>query len=83
MPNLTIRSIDRRILERLAQQAKERGESLNAYVKDALARIAGFDPGSTIHTELNHLAGTWTPEDEREFLASIEPLDRIDEDRWK
>jgi hypothetical protein len=83
MANLTIKKIDRRILERLSLQAKKRGRSLNAYVKDALARVAGLEPGLKTYTDLSHLAGTWTPEEENEFLASIQPLSAIDAEMWK
>jgi len=32
---------------------------------------------------LDHLAGTWTEADEREFADAIAPLERVDSDLWK
>ena len=83
MANLTIKKIDPRVLKRLSQQAKKSRQSLNAYLKDQLASLVGLKPGAKTYSDLSHLAGTWTREEEKEFLASIQPLSEIDEDLWR
>jgi hypothetical protein len=83
MANITIKKIDPRVLQRLSQQAKKSHQSLNAYLKDQLAGLVGLQWGTKAYSDLSHLAGTWTPEEEKEFLESIQPLSAIDEDLWK
>ena len=83
LANLTIKKIDPRVLKRLSQQAKKVGESLNAYVKDQLSALVGLKAGVKTYSDLSHLAGTWTREEEKEFLAAIQPLSEIDDELWK
>jgi antitoxin FitA len=42
MPDVLVRGLSRRIVERLKSQAKRKGRSLQAEVKDILERSAGF-----------------------------------------
>jgi hypothetical protein len=83
MANITIKKIDPRVLKRLAEQAKKRRLSLNAYLKEQLAGLVALKPGAKTYSDLSHLAGTWTLEEEKEFLTGIQPLSEIDEDLWK
>lgn len=41
------------------------------------------EPTTTIGHSLDHLFGSWTPEEEAEFLESIQVFERIDESFWK
>ncbi len=36
-----------------------------------------------IYHDLDYLAGTWTEEDDREFLQATEDFNKIDEELWK
>jgi len=36
-----------------------------------------------VYHDLDYLAGTWTEEDDREFLQAAEDFDKIDEELWK
>jgi hypothetical protein len=83
MANLTIKKIDPRVLKRLAEQARKQKKSLNAYLKERLADLVALKPGVKRYTDLSQLAGTWSREEEKEFLASIQPLSEIDEELWK
>jgi plasmid stability protein len=83
MPSLTIKQLDQRLLERLREQASRRDLSLNAFVRQILARAVGYDTGAQVHSDLSDLAGTWSDRDEQEFLESIRPLREIDESLWR
>ena len=71
------------LLKKLSEQAKKSGKSLNAYVKDKLASLVGLKPGAKTYSDLSHLAGTWTRQEEKQFLESIQPLSEVDADLWK
>jgi hypothetical protein len=83
MANLTIKQIDERVLDRLRAQARKRNLSLNAYLKDVLARLIGLQPGVKTYTDLSDLAGCWSEEEAEEFGRNTEQFTRIDEELWK
>jgi Antitoxin FitA-like, ribbon-helix-helix len=83
MPNLTIKKLDAQLLERLREQARRRGMSLNGFVRQALARCVGFDAGVERFTDLSDLAGAWSEQEEQEFLDHTAPLREVDESQWR
>ena len=36
-----------------------------------------------VYHDLDYLAGTWTEEDDKEFLQATEDFNKIDEELWK
>jgi hypothetical protein len=83
MPNLTIRKVDEKVLSRLRKRAARQGVSLNAYVKKTLAKAAGIAPGATAYHDLDHLLGTWTEEEGREFAEAVRPFSQVDKELWQ
>ena len=83
VPSLTIKQIDDRLLRRLREQARKRNLSLNAYVRELLARSVGLEPGVETFTDLSDLAGCWSEEEAQEFRINTEPFNKIDEDLWR
>lgn len=83
MASLTIKKIDDLLLERLRELSRKRGQSLNALVRDLLARSVGLEPGVETYADLSDLAGSWTEADEREFLANTRPFREVDEELWR
>ena len=52
----------------------------------ALSKAARTEPareGRTVGHSLDWLIGTWSDEEEREFLEAIEVFEQIDESFWK
>ena len=39
--------------------------------------------GDGVYHDLDYLAGTWTEEEDREFLQAVEHFNTIDEGLWK
>ncbi len=83
MASLTIKQLERALLDRLRDQAKKRNLSLNAYVRQLLARCVGLEPGMETFTDLSELPGSWNAEDEEEFLEHTRPFREIDEELWR
>ncbi len=83
MASLTIKKIEDRVLDRLREQARQRKLSLNAYIRQLLTRSAGLEPGMQAFSDLTPLAGSWTAEEEAEFLEHTRSFRQIDEDLWR
>lgn len=83
---LTIRGFDDALESRIQQLAHQEGISLNRAVLKLLRRGAGLGkPGgsaNTVGSALDHLIGTWTPEEAAEMERALEDLSQIDEAMW-
>lgn len=82
---ITVRGFDEPLERRIRDVAESEGISLNQAVLRLLRRGAGLEPGrrDVIGDARDHLLGTWTEDDEREFEEAIGWCKRIDEDSWK
>ncbi len=82
----TIDDLDADVLTRLRVEADRRGMDLNAVAAEILKRglrpLPEEAPAGVYH-DLDHLAGTWSEEEAREFQAAIAPFERVDEDLWR
>jgi len=85
MKTITIRGIEPELENRLRETARANGDSLNATVLKLLRRVLNLDkrPVFPEHHDLDHLAGTWTAADEKEFRETQEQFERIDEELWR
>jgi hypothetical protein len=86
MKQLTIRGFDKELERRILELARSEGISLNQAVIRLLRKGSGIGPRSrddAIGNALDDLSGTWTAEEEREFLDAIRPLERVDEELWR
>jgi hypothetical protein len=79
--HLTVRNLPEGLADALAREKQRRGTSLNRTVIDLLEQSLGVR--STRSNGLRKLSGTWTPNQQREFLDSIRCLDEIDQDLWR
>lgn len=73
-------------VERLRAVARAEGVSLNEAVLRLLRKGAGLpsnEAGNVIGDALDHLAGTWTDADLREFDEAVRVTERIDDDLWR
>jgi len=76
MSNLTLRGLDEETSARLKQLAQSRGVSVNRYALELLRGGLGLVPrtrGERYH-DLDHLAGTWSETDAREFADALAAL---------
>lgn len=87
MQQLTIRGFDPELERRLKNLARDEQISLNRAALKLLRRGAGLldapSKGRVIGHALDDFMGDWSEEEEREFLAAVEPMEQIDEEMWK
>lgn len=85
MKTLTIRGIDRELDEQIKKRSIESGESINKMVLRLLKSSLGIGKEQVFpsYHDLDHLAGTWTKEDENEFKRNTREFEMVDEELWK
>ena len=85
MKQLTVRSVDEKLHAALKQEAQQRGVSVNRYVLQVLTEATGLETVSMrprVYHDLDHLVGTWTPEQASEFMQFLDEQRQVDEDLW-
>jgi len=86
---LTVRGVDASLERGLRAEAKRRGLSLNRTALQLLRQALGGDsrarsePKLGRHTDLDHLAGTWSEEEAAAFDAALVDRRRIDPELWR
>ncbi len=87
MKQLTLRGFDDDLRDHLERLAREEGISLNKAALRLLREGAGLGPRAerrnTVGDSLDHLIGSWTEEQEREFRRAVATFDHIDEEMWE
>lgn len=85
MKSITIRGIDDRLQTELEKIAAKEEKSINKMILSLLKKALGIENKVKFLTynDLDHLAGTWSEQDEREFNLATEQFNKIDEDIWK
>lgn len=87
MKQLTLREFDKTLERRLREVARMRRLSLNQAALALLREGAGLAEterrANTVGDSLDHLIGTWSAEDERDFLSAIAELEAVDPSLWR
>ena len=86
MKALTLRGVDEELEKRLRAKSTELGAaSLNATILRILRQSLGLEKRRyrVVHHDLDHLAGTWTETDAKEFEEATAPLAEIDQELWQ
>ena len=81
----TLRGIDDELAQELEHVALQRHESMNGVILQLLRDRLGLSKPKfrKVHHDLDDLAGTWTPEEAREFDEAVRDFSRVDEELWK
>jgi hypothetical protein len=84
--SVTVDDLDAETLDRLRAEATRRGVDVGTVIKqmirDELRPVAASGSAET-HHELDSLAGTWSADEARAFVAATAELRKLDEDLWK
>jgi hypothetical protein len=82
---LTIRGIDPELDNKIKEKSRKSGESINKLILRLLRSSLGLGEKEVfpVYHDLDHLAGTWTEEDEKEFQKHIAGLEEIDKEMWE
>ncbi len=85
MPTVTIRGLDDLTIKALKEKAKQEGTSVNAALVKLLKEELGLKKKKRMveYNDLDHLAGTWSDKDYKEFQKRIKHFETIDEIAWK
>ena len=85
MNAITLRNIPQEIQEAIRRRAHDDGLSFNKTVLRILEEALGLPRGknSTLHHDLDHLAGTWSQEEADEFDATLAEQRRIEPELWE
>ena len=84
MKAITLRDVPKPIADKIHEEAKRTGASLNKTVIRMLSQTLTEPPANpqTYHS-LDHLFGTWTEEEADEFDAHLAEQRQIDKEMWK
>ena len=86
MATLSVRGLDDRTAKILKDKARRSGKSVNLQVVELIRKGLGLTPvaaGCHAHTDLDHLAGTWSAEEAKEFAQRTEAFEAVDEELWR
>ena len=85
MAALTLRGLDEVTATRLKEEAHKRGVSVNALLRAIVEEGLGLSRRvrGRRHDDLDHLAGTWSAADARQFGAATAAFEQVDKELWR
>lgn len=85
MKSISIHGLDDQLNQKIIEQAKRKGLSLNKTVKSLLEEALGLNTDSTNdrHDDFIEFLGVWSDEDVREFELATKDFQQIDPEDWK
>lgn len=85
MAVVTLRGLDDSMVKAIKKKAKQEGTSVNNVLLSILKEGLGLKkkPRTVVHTDLDHLAGTWSDKEHAEFQKRIKDFETIDEGVWQ
>ena len=85
MKAITLRNVPPNLGRRIERRAKEKGLSMNRTVIQILEDALGTSNkrAAQLHHDLDHLAGSWSEVEAREFDEDLAAQRRIDPDLWR
>jgi plasmid stability protein len=85
MSTMTIRGLDDLTIKALKEKAKQEGTSVNAALVKLLKEELGLKKKKrmVVYNDLDHLAGTWSDKEYKEFQKIMKDFETIDETIWK
>jgi hypothetical protein len=84
--NITIQNLDDTTFEWISEEAHRRGISVESLVVELIRK--GINTGQETprlqsYHDLDSLAGTWSDEQEAEFLNAIAEFEQVDKKLWQ
>jgi len=86
MKTLTVRGIDPALTETLRAEAKIQAKSINQVVIEALRARFNLEKGkkfTAVHHDLDHLFGSWSPEEYERIQGVTDNQRKIDAELWQ
>jgi plasmid stability protein len=84
MATMTIRGLDEMTIKALKEKAKQEGTSVNAALVKLVKEELGLKKRKrmVVYNDLDHLAGTWSDKEYKEFQKTVKDFEKIDETMW-
>jgi hypothetical protein len=85
MKSITIRGIDVELDAAIKDQAVRSRQSVNQWLIESLKKLTGKskEPVFKKYNDLDALAGGWSKQETKDFLADIKIFEKIDKDIWQ
>jgi hypothetical protein len=85
MKSITIRGIDGELDAAIKDQAGCSRQSVNQWLLESLKKLTGRskEPVFKKYNDLDTLAGGWSKQETKAFLADIKMFEKIDKDIWQ
>ena len=84
--SIEISNVDKVIFERLSFEAEKQGIDLKTLVMKLIKRSLGLEKineKNNGYHDLDHLSGTWTEQDAKDFAVNTLGFESIDQELWK
>ncbi|MBN2875913.1 MAG: hypothetical protein JXM71_12520 [Spirochaetales bacterium] len=85
MKSMTVHKMDDLLVEAIKSRAEEKGESINAMMKELLAKAVGIESSSgsgVQQTGYRRFLGRWTEDQAAEFEQATADFNALDESDW-
>lgn len=80
--NFNLRGIPSEVMVLLKREAKRLHTSFNVLVLKMIERGLGFTSERPVHHDLDHLAGSWSSSEAKDFEKSTQFFEQIDKELW-
>jgi Trm5-related predicted tRNA methylase len=81
--NFNLRGIPSDIMNTLKKEAKRLHMSVNALALKMIEQGLGLSHERFVYHDLDHLAGSWSSEEEKAFKKDTKSFEKIDKEMWK
>ena len=85
MKTISLRGLDDELVTAVERRAHEDHASINATLLCLLREATALNRPKRhrVYSDLDHLAGTWSDEEKREFEQNTAEFEQIDEEMWQ
>ena len=81
--NFNLRGIPSDVMDILKKEAKRLRMSVNALALKMIEQSLGLSHAKFVHHDLDHLAGSWSSEEEKIFNKDTKSFEKIDKEMWQ
>jgi hypothetical protein len=81
--NFNLRGIPAEVMALLKREAKKMHTSVNSLALKMIERGLGFTCEKVAHHDLDHLAGSWSSKEEKDFKENTQEFEQIDKELWR
>lgn len=81
--NFNLRGIPSEVMILLKREAKRLSTSVNLLILKMIERGLGFTCERTTYHDLDHLAGTWSSAEQKDFEKNTRYFEQIDKELWQ